>query len=43
MEQWNIGWFEKITMCMVFYNVDPSFHYSNIPLAEIAVWNSEGR
>jgi hypothetical protein len=41
MEEWNIGWSEKISMGAVSSNFQPSFHYSTIPLVEIAVWNSE--
>jgi hypothetical protein len=32
MEEWNIGWFEKITMGVIFSNFHPSFHYSTIPI-----------
>jgi len=32
MEEWNIGWFEKITLGLVLCKFDPSFHYSTLPI-----------
>jgi hypothetical protein len=32
MEEWNIGWFEKISMGVVLCNFHPSFHYSTLPI-----------
>jgi hypothetical protein len=32
MEEWNIGWSEKIIMIWVLDNLYPPFHYSTIPI-----------